>query len=48
MIAKQEDPAERRVRFLMPLGYFSARIIEAIAQGRAPPVTRLVRNRPTV
>ena len=43
--------AERHVRFLIPLAYLSPRIIEAIAEGRAPAdqaVTRLVRNLPTV
>ena len=52
MIAKQEDPAERHVRFLISvLGYLSARIIAAIAEGQATAdltVTRLVRNLPTV
>ena len=50
-IAKQEELAERHVRFLMPLAYLAPRIIEAIAEGRAPfdlTVTRLVRNLPTV
>ena len=50
-IAKQEDLAERHVRFLMPLAYLAPRLIEAIAEGRAPAnltVTRLVRNLPTV
>ena len=49
-IAEQEDLAERHVRFLMPLAYLAPRIIEAIAEGRAPAdltVTRLVRNLPT-
>jgi site-specific DNA recombinase len=39
------------VRFLAPLAYLSPRIIEAIAEGRAPvdvTVTRLVRNLPAV
>jgi site-specific DNA recombinase len=39
------------VRFLVPLAYLSPRIIEAIAEGRAPvdvTVTRLVRNLPAV
>ena len=50
-IAKRENPAERHVRFLTPLAYLSPRIIEAIAEGRAPvdvTVTRLVRNLPAV
>ena len=50
-IAKRENLAERHVRFLTPLAYLSPRIIEAIAEGRAPAdltVTRLVRNLPTV
>jgi site-specific DNA recombinase len=41
----------RHVRFLAPLAYLSPRIIEAIAEGRAPvdvTVTRLVRNLPAV
>jgi site-specific DNA recombinase len=48
-IAKQEDLAERHVRFLMPLAYLSPRVVEAIAEGRAPAkltVTALVRNLP--
>ena len=51
MIAKQENLAERHIRFLTPLAYLSPRIIEAIAEGRAPAdltVTRLARNLPTV
>jgi hypothetical protein len=50
-IAKRENLAERHVRFLAPLAYLSPRIIEAIAEGRAPAdltVTRLVRNLPAV
>jgi hypothetical protein len=50
-IAKRENLAERRVRFLTPLAYLSPRIIEAIAEGRASAdltVTRLVRNLPAV
>jgi site-specific DNA recombinase len=50
-IAKRENLAERHIRFLAPLAYLSPRIIEAIAEGRAPAgltVTRLVRNLPTV
>ena len=35
-IAKRENLAERHVRFLTPLAYLSPRIIEAIAEGRAP------------
>lgn len=50
-IAKQQDLAERHVRFLAPLAYLSPRIIEAIADGRAPAdltVTRLVRDLPVL
>ena len=50
-IAKRENLAERHVRFLTPLAYLSPRIIEAIAEGRAPAdltVTRLVRNLPAI
>jgi site-specific DNA recombinase len=50
-IAKQEKLAERHVRFLLPLAYLAPRIIESIAEGRAPTdltVTRLVRNLPIV
>jgi site-specific DNA recombinase len=50
-IAKRENLAERHIRFLTPLAYLSPRIIEAIAESRAPAdltVTRLVRNLPTV
>jgi site-specific DNA recombinase len=50
-IATRENLTERHVRFLAPLAYLSPRIIEAIAEGRAPAnltVTRLVRNMPTV
>ncbi|HTZ67345.1 MAG TPA: hypothetical protein VMB83_07745 [Roseiarcus sp.] len=50
-IAKRENLAERHVRFLRPLAYLSPRIIEAIAEGRAPTdltVTRLVRNLPAI
>jgi hypothetical protein len=46
-IAKRENLAEAHARFLAPLAYLSPRIIEAIAQGRAPvdvTVTGLVRN----
>jgi site-specific DNA recombinase len=48
-IAKRENLAERHVRFLAPLAYLSPRVIEAIAEGRAPAdltVTRLARNLP--
>jgi site-specific DNA recombinase len=50
-IAKRENLAERHVRFLMPLAYLSPRIVQAIADCRAPTdltVTQLVRNLPTV
>jgi hypothetical protein len=50
-IAEREKLAERHVRFLAPLAYLSPRIIEAIAEGRAPAdltVTRLVRGLPMV
>src|ERR1700677_1610286 len=48
-IAKRENLAERHVRFLAPLSYLSPRVIETIAEGRAPAdltVTRLARNLP--
>jgi site-specific DNA recombinase len=48
-IARREKLAERHVRFLAPLAYLSPRVIEAIAEGRAPAdltVTRLARNLP--
>jgi site-specific DNA recombinase len=48
-IAKREGLAERHARFLAPLAYLSPRVIEAIAEGRAPAeltVTRLARNLP--
>jgi site-specific DNA recombinase len=48
-LANQEKLAERHLRFLAPLAYLSPRIIQAIAEGRAPAdltVTRLVRNLP--
>jgi site-specific DNA recombinase len=48
-IARREGLAERHVRFLAPLAYLSPRVIEAIAEGRAPgelTVTRLARNLP--
>ena len=50
-ISEREKLAERHVRFLAPLAYLSPRIIEAIAEGRAPAdltVTRLVRGLPMV
>ena len=50
-IAAQQGMAERHVRFLAPLAYLSPRIIEAIAEGRAPAdltVTGLVRALPMV
>ncbi len=50
-ISEREKLAERHVRFLAPLAYLSPRIIEAIAEGRAPAdltITRLVRGLPTV
>jgi hypothetical protein len=49
-IAENEKLAERHVRFLAPLAYLSPRLIEAIAEGRAPAdltVSRLARNLPT-
>ena len=48
-IAEREKLAERHVRFLAPLAYLSPRIVEAIAEGRAPAdlaVRRLARNLP--
>ena len=48
-IAKREKLAKRHIRFLTPLAYLSPRVIEAIAEGRAPAdltVTRLARNLP--
>lgn len=48
-IAGREDLAERHVRFLAPLAYLSPRIIEAIAEGRAPgglAIRRLARGLP--
>ena len=48
-LAKREKLAERHVRFLAPLAYLSPRIIEAIAEGRAPAdltITQLARNLP--
>ncbi len=50
-ISGRENLAERHFRFLAPLAYLSPRIIEAIAEGRAPAdltVTRLVRGLPMV
>ena len=47
-MAKREKLSEAHVRFLAPLAY-SPRIIEAIAEGRAPAdltVSHLVRNLP--
>ena len=35
-IAENEKLAERHVRFLAPLAYLSPRIVDAIAEGRAP------------
>jgi site-specific DNA recombinase len=49
VIARREKLAERHVRFLAPLAYLSPRVIEAIAEGRAPAdltITRLARNVP--
>ena len=43
----REKLVERQVRFLAPLAYLSPRVIQAIAEGRAPAdltVTRLARN----
>ncbi len=48
-LAKREKLAERHLRFLAPLGYLSPRIIQAIADGRAPADltnTKLARNLP--
>jgi site-specific DNA recombinase len=48
-IAKTEQLAERHIRFLAPLAYLSPRIIEAIADGRAPSgltVSQLARTLP--
>ena len=48
-ISEREKLAERHVRFLAPLAYLSPRIVEAIAEGRAPAdlaVRRLARNLP--
>jgi hypothetical protein len=49
MLANREKLAERHLRFLAPLGYLSPRIIQVIAEGRAPAnltATRLARNLP--
>ena len=46
-IAENEKLAERHVRFLAPLAYLSPRIVDAIAEGRAPTdlnVSRLARK----
>ena len=46
-IAAREKLAERHVRFLAPLAYLAPRIVEAIAEGRAPAglaVRRLARK----
>ena len=48
-IARREKLAERHIRFLAPLAHLSPRVIQAIAEGRAPAdltVTRLARNLP--
>jgi site-specific DNA recombinase len=48
-LAKREKLAERHLRFLAPLGYLSPRIIQAIADGRAPADltnTKLARSLP--
>ena len=48
-LAKREKLAKRHVRFLAPLAYLSPRVIQAIAEGRAPAdltVTWLARNLP--
>ncbi len=48
-IARREKLVERHIRFLAPLAYLSPRVIEAIAEGRAPAdltVTRLARKLP--
>ena len=47
--AKEQKLAERHVRFLAPLAYLSPRIVDAIAEGRAPAdltVSRLARKLP--
>ena len=49
VLAISEKLAERHVRFLAPLAYLSPRIIDAIAEGRAPAdltITQLARNLP--
>lgn len=48
-IAENEKLAERHVRFLAPLAYLSPRILDSIAEGRAPAdltVSRLARKLP--
>jgi hypothetical protein len=48
-IAESEKLSEPHVRFLAPLAYLSPRIIEAIAEGRAPAdlsISRLARSLP--
>jgi hypothetical protein len=48
-IAEDEKLAERHVRFLAPLAYLSPRIVDAIAEGRAPAdlsVSRVARKLP--
>ena len=48
-IAEREGVVERHIRLLAPLAYLSPRIIEAIAEGRAPAgltVTSLARDLP--
>jgi hypothetical protein len=48
-IAESEKISEPHVRFLAPVAYLSPRIVEAIAEGRAPAnltVSRLARNLP--
>ena len=48
-IAENEKLAERHVRFLAPLAYLSPRILDFIAEGRAPAdltVSRLARKLP--
>ena len=49
VLAISEKLAERHVRFLAPLAYLSPRIIDAIAEGRAPAdltITQLARSLP--
>ena len=48
-IARDEKLIERHIRFLLPLAFLSHRIVEAIAEGRAPAsltVTDLARALP--